>query len=761
MAVIVGLFLISATIENTRQPESEANTAKVPSVQKTVFVGTTVCAKCHSNETKLWHGSHHKLAMQEASAATVLGDFHDTQFKNLGITSTFFRKGSEFWVRTDGPDGALHDYEVKFTFGVYPLQQYLIEMPGGRLQALGIAWDSRSANEGGGRWFFLYPGQKITHNNPLHWTGIDQNWNYMCADCHSTNLRKNYDARTRTFSTTYSEIDVACEACHGPGSNHVVWATKRNGRRSLDSSEGLLIALDERRNVKWYVNPGSNEVLRSTPRQTEREIQMCARCHSRRGQIHEDYVHGQEVGDDYRVSFLEPSLYFPDGQVKGEDYEYGSFVQSRMFHEGVTCSDCHEPHSLKPRAKGNSLCLQCHSSENYDSPKHHFHKANSTGAQCVNCHMPTRMYMVIDLRRDHSLRVPRPDQSLELDVPNACTGCHKDKSTGWASAAVQGWYGHRLVGFQHFGETLRAGVIGAPGAAESLARLVADREQPAIARATALSMLAEYSVSPTDPAIKTGLADASALVRRASANALSNSAPRWSATTLAPLLNDPVRAVRLEAGDVLAGTPLDAIPPDFAAQLKQAIEEYVGSLQLNADRPESHMNMGLLYEKVGKLESAVTEFQSAISIDPTFASAAVDLADLYRAENQDLEGERVLRDALARTPGDASLQHALGLLMVRERHYAEALRLLASAAHDEPANARYNYVYAIALYDSGRKHDAIITLRSSLSRNPYDLDSLAAVVDWLDESGRSTEARVYAERLAQLEPKKSKPATRD
>lgn len=757
-----GLLLIVAAIwifsslpdlrEDFGERASKANAAETQPTSNIAFVGAQVCATCHSKEARLWNGSHHELAMQEANARTVLGDFHRVSFKNLGVTSTFFRKGSQFWVRTDGSDGGVHDYQIRFTFGVYPLQQYLIEMPGGRLQALGIAWDSRSPEQGGSDWFFLYPGQKITNNDPLHWTGIDQNWNYMCADCHSTNVRKNYNAVKRTFSTKYSEIDVACEACHGPGSAHIAWAKSKAKWRSLNSTRGLTIQLDERRNVKWYANPGSGEVLRSTPRRTDHEIQMCARCHSRRGQIHEDYVHGQEVGNDYRVSLLEPSLYYPDGQIKGEDYEYGSFIQSKMFHQGVTCSDCHNPHSLKIRADGNALCADCHSSEKYESPKHHFHKPNSPGAQCVSCHMPTRTYMTIDVRRDHSLRVPRPEQSSELHVPNACTACHKDKSSQWASVAVEKWYGHQPVGFQRFAEALKAGAVGAPGAVQSLISLVIDRNQPAIARATALSMLADYSPWPSDPLIEAGITDASAIVRGAAADSLSNSDSQARVAILAPLLSDPIRAVRIEAAEVLAGTRVDSLPQGFAAQLQSANDEYVDSLGLNADRPESHMNLGLLYEKLGRFDKAEDEFKAANVIDSTFAPAAVDLADLYRMKNQDQKGERVLRDAIAREPLDASLEFALGLAMIRQTRYNDALRRFAAAVHYDPKNPRYNYVYAVALYDSGRKGDAIATLEASLKSNAYDQNSLTSLTEWLAESGNSAEALVYAERLEQLEP---------
>lgn len=716
------------------------------------FVGVAECATCHEQENSLWRGSHHQLAMQPATVSTVLGDFNHAGFDNDGVTSSFFRDGSKFMVRTDGPGGALHEYEIGYTFGVYPLQQYLIAMPGGRLQALAIAWDTRPRQSGGQRWFFLYPGQKIPATDSRHWTGLDQNWNYMCADCHSTNLRKNYDARTRTFSTLYSEIDVSCEACHGPGSNHVAWAKKRGNLQRLNATEGLTIALDERRGVAWPIDPATGNAHRSSALQSEREIEMCARCHARRGEIHEDYVHGQPVDDDYRVALLDEDHYFPDGQIKEEDYEYGSFVQSRMFQAGVTCSDCHEPHSSRLRAEGNGMCAQCHSAAKYDSPAHHFHNVESAGARCVECHMPTRTYMVVDARRDHSIRIPRPDLSVKLGTPNACTNCHSDKSAQWASDSVNKWYGHTPEGFQRFAETLSAGSVGAPGAQQSLERLVEDGEQPAIARATALSMLAAYAPPPTDAAVRVGVADDWALVRRASAHALSNTEPAASANALTPLLSDPIRAVRIEAAEVLAGLPANNLPADVAAALNRATDEYIASQQLNADRSEAHMNLGLLYARQNRFDKAEEELKTALSLDPSFAPGAVNLADLYRAQNRDEDGERVLKDAISRSPDDASLEEALGLLLVRQKRNAQALDLLAAAARGDPGNARYAYVYAIALNDAERTRAAIEVLEGSIKAHPYDRDSLAALVSLLELSGDPAKALTYASRLDELEP---------
>ena len=336
------------------------------------------------------------------------------------LPSTFYRKNGDYFVRTDGPDGKLHDYPIKYTFGWAPLQQYLIEFPGGRLQCLGIAWDNRPAEQGGRRWFHLYPDEKIDHKNRLHWTGRDQNWNYQCAECHSTDLQKHYNLETDSFKTTWAEIDVACEACHGPGARHVALAKGQSGGQTAtrDSGTGLLVDLKDRDGGAWIIDSGTGvPSRRSVPRTSHTKIEMCARCHSRRGQIHAEYSHGNTLGNTHRLSRLEEPLYHSDGQIKEEVYVYGSFIQSSMYRAGVTCTDCHDAHSLRLKAEGNLLCAQCHQAQRYDTVDHHRHPIGSAGATCIACHMPQQAYMVIDDRADHSIRVPRPDLSLKLGTP--------------------------------------------------------------------------------------------------------------------------------------------------------------------------------------------------------------------------------------------------------------------------------------------------------------------------------------------------------
>jgi len=405
------------------------------------YVGRTVCADSHAEQAVQWAGSHHDLAMQPANKETVLADFDNAGLTHFGVTSSFFRKDGAFMVRTEGADGTLHDYPIKYTFGVEPLQQYLVEFPGGRLQALSLAWDTRSKVQGGQRWFHLYPDQKIAHDDELHWTKPSQNWNSMCAECHSTYLQKNYDPATQTFSTTWSEIDVSCEACHGSGAEHVAWAERKPGWEKYASGKGLAITLDERRNVVWSMDAETGNAIRSQARTGDKEIGMCARCHARRSPISRNYVHGEPFMDHYLPRLLDDGMYFADGQIDDEVYVYGSFLQSRMYHAGVTCSDCHEPYSLALRAPGNGVCLQCHQAEKYNSEKHHFHEADSPGASCAECHMPPRTYMVVDPRHDHSMRIPRPDISVKLETPNACTNCHASQSGEWAAEQVRKWYG--------------------------------------------------------------------------------------------------------------------------------------------------------------------------------------------------------------------------------------------------------------------------------------------------------------------------------
>jgi len=757
LALVVAGVVFLATRSTPPPPVAPASPVPVaaaeaaPAGTPATYVGAETCKTCHAPEFKAWSGSHHQLAMQEANAASVLGDFANVKFRQHGVESTFFKRGDKFMVRTDGPDGELADYEIAYTFGLYPLQQYLIPFPGGRYQTLPIAWDSRSRGEGGQRWFHLYPNQKVDHRDPLHWTRLYQNWALQCAECHSTNLRKGYDAASDTYKTTFSEINVACESCHGPASTHVDWA--RNARAPYDGREDKgLPSLKSHWNEAWkFPSAGARFAVRNHLADPA-GMNTCAACHARRSTLSEGGKAGAPLEDTHRLAMLTAPNYHADGQQREEVYVWGSFLQSKMYQRGVTCMDCHDPHTQKLRAEGNALCTRCHSAAQFDAPQHHQHQANGKGAQCVTCHMPTQNYMVIHARQDHSMRVPRPDVSIALGSPNACTQCHTDKKAQWAASAMDRWYGKTWRERPQYGTTLHAGQTQGAAALPGLLDLAGNPAAPAIIRATAAT-LAEPHVHPgTLPAARALLQDADPSVRIAGLGMIAPIDPLNRVLSAAPLLSDPVRGVRVEAARVLADVPDAQIPEGRRAARVAALQEYVASLQLEADWPSGNVNLGNLRLRQGRMDEAVAAFERAIALDPAFDGAYINLADAWRQQGRESEAGNVLRRGLAVMPRDAHLQHALGLSLTRQGEKVAALKAFVEAARLAPDNARYVYVHAIAVHSAGKLKEALTLLRAADKRHPNDLDILAALLSMSREAGDRQAALGYAKQLAGILP---------
>jgi Flp pilus assembly protein TadD len=739
LAVTVGSFLV---------PSAAASPPR--------YVGAAQCVSCHPAQAQLWQRSHHALAMQQASSATALGDFSDRSFTHGGVVSTFSSRAGPLHVRTEGPRGSLEDYPIAYTFGAFPLQQYLIRFPGGRLQSLGIAWDSRASGEGGQRWLHLYPGQPMPPSDPLHWTGRNQTWNFMCADCHSTHVEKGYTLRTDSYATKWSDLNVACEACHGPGSEHVRWAKslKPGAARQPDDRRGLVVSLAPPEGAWSLRAPADLTRHWQGQHRTDTELDTCAPCHARRHPITAEHQPGQAFLDAFTPALLDEGVYFADGQVQEEDYEYGSFVQSKMRHEGVTCSNCHEPHGLKLAADApNAVCGQCHQLSAFATPGHHHHKADSAGALCINCHMPPRTYMVVDVRRDHSFRVPRPDLSVRYGTPNACTQCHTSSSAGWAAAAVAGWYGPKRRQEPHFVEALDAARKGGVGAEAALAKVISDGAQPGIARATALSLLPHYLTAVSFQALRSSLHDGDPLVRLSAVRALGPLTADQRAREAAPLLTDPVRSVRIEAARLLAGAPTELVGGTSATALTQATNELIASELASSERPESHENLALIDLQMGRLKDAEDELNTALRLDPDFVPAMVNLADLYRVEQREDLARKWLQTARERAPNAAEPVYALGLLEVRQKHQTEALNLLTRAAALQPENARYAYVYAVALHSAGDAKKAISVLAAAHLRRPADRDVLSALIAFERDAGDTQAAVAHARQLTQLAPK--------
>ncbi len=740
--------------------------AASPSLAPAHYVGGKSCVGCHAEQTKAWTGSDHDLAMQVADSKSVLGNFDNASFSYAGVTSRFFKRDGKYFVRTDGPDGALADFEIKYTFGVRPLQQYLIEMPGGRLQAFGIAWDARERTRGGQRWYHLYPKDALKAGDALHWTGVNQNWNFMCSECHSTALEKKYDAKQEVFHTTWKELNVSCEACHGPASNHLTWAQHAPAERDATRDKGLMNPLNERRSVNW--TPSSGETapqrrpeLSATP-QAFREQDTCSRCHGRASRISNDYVHGQPPLDTHIPALIVEGLYWNDGQQRDEVFTTGSFAQSKMHAKGVTCSNCHEPHSLKLRAPGNAVCTQCHAAEKFDAPAHTHHAAATPAAACTACHMPTTTYMGVDPRHDHSMRIPRPDVSEKFGIaaqPNACNGCHDKKTAAWAAAAIRGWTDKTSPGFQPFAMTFHRAALGEPGVTPDLQALASDNAQAGIVRASAIERLAlRLNPSVVDTMLR-GLNDGDAQVRLASVNALANLPPEERRRYLARMLGDPVRAVRTAAARALAGPAENGLTVVERSVFEPALKQYVATLEYNADRPESQMGLGNLLAARGDYAQAEKHFRQALKIDRGFIEGYVNLADLIRARaGGEAAAEQVLRDGLRQLPKNAPmatgapLHYALGLNLVRQKRTAEAIKALAEAARSEPNNPRYAYVYGIALHSSGDVRRGLAVLEGALTRRSNDVDVLMALAQFSAQAGRQDEALRYVGRLQKIDP---------
>ena len=700
-----------------------------------------VCAECHTDEAAAWRGSHHDLAMDTATASTVLGDFDDATYTHAGVTTRFYRDGDAFRVETDGADGSLASFEVAYTFGAEPLQQYLVPFPGGRYQALAVAWDSRPFDEGGQRWFHLLPEDTPAAGDELHWTGRTMNWNYMCAECHSTNLLKGYDPGGDAYATTWSEIDVSCEACHGPGSLHAADGTAWP-EDAMTAPGGA-----------WSFPAGESIARRTLALPDRRQVETCAHCHARRSTIAESRLPGSPLHDADVVSRLEQELYHADGQILDEVYVYGSFVQSRMYRAGVRCSDCHDPHTLELRQPGNAVCAGCHLPSAYDSPTHHRHPDGSTGASCVECHMPARTYMVVDPRRDHSLRIPSPHLSAEIGTPNACTDCHTGESVAWAVEAVERWYGPPVQAAADRGaaaRALHAARTDDPGAATRLRAVGSDADLPGITRATALALLSSHPSQPTLDAVAAVARDPDPMVRRGALSALEGFAPEPRLPVAFPLLRDPIRSVRIEAARVLAPLPLRLLTDDQQALLRAVSDEYVAALRVNEDHPAPLTNLGNFHLARQMPVEAEIAYRQAIERDPSYVPAYANLADLYRAMRRDRDGEAVLERGLERLPDHPTLLHARGLLRVRLDRLDEALVDLEAAARGAPEEPRYAYVLAVALNSAGDPEGAITAIDRALDRHDRDLELLTLAGSILRDAGRSEEARRYEARVERL-----------
>ncbi len=736
------------------------------------YVGSHKCQSCHTDEYQQWQLSDHSKSMQTATSEFVLGDFSDITVTFHGVTSRLYRNGDSFLIDTQNAEGQLITYPILYTFGFYPLQQYLVETGSGHIQALNIAWDSRDKTTGGQRWFHLREDQEITSQDLFFWSRHFQNWNNRCSDCHSTNVDRNYDPKTHSYNTTFAEINVACEACHGPAQKHIE-IVAANDQRHLDGSGNTTnqnsigtsgFTQKAQPPLSWKFTPGES-IAQPHGKKNDDNINMCGDCHSLRTQL-VPKAQGHEFNDSSLLQLITMGPYFADGQIQQETFVLGSFLQSKMYEQGVTCANCHNPHSGKVFSESNKLCSQCHKPEVFDTQSHHHHPQNSSGAACVNCHMPERTYMQVDDRRDHSFTIPRPDLSIALSVPDACTTCHEnrevDKQDGnlsekslptkdahWAATQLERW---GVINDQpHWATLNHRAFLTDPLVTRGITNIAKADELPDLIRASLLQQLAPFPSRVSITTAHLSMQDPNPLVRRAAAASLRNASAqiRWQA--LRPFLNDDSRSVRFQIANTLADL-LNQLPTAQQPELSGLIDEYRDSLLVSRDSPAGQLSLAELAVRLGNSHAAKQHYLHALLIEPNYVPALLNLADYYRQAGQSAKSEELLNRALTVAPDSGASHYSYGLMLIRKKEYQNALGHLKSAVQKLDASPGYAYAYAVALEHQGELTQAIQALADANDKWPNQYDLLVALVLYCDQAGDTTSAYAYLSSLSALAP---------
>jgi len=697
------------------------------------FVDEKVCSSCHADQAAAFAKSNHAKAMALADDSSVRADFNNTRFEHDGIATIFSRRDGRFFVRTQGPDGKPAEFEVKYTFAYEPLQQYLVDAGGGRLQALDIAWDTTKKE-----WFWLGEGAPERPGATNHWTGPFYRWNRTCIDCHSTDPLANFQPETNTYESTYVATSIGCQSCHGGGEKHVEWAqAKSQGASTAAAPDTGLTPIDET---------------------------ACFGCHSRRIKLLDRYRPGNAYLDHFSPSLISQGLYFPDGQIRDEVFEYGSFLQSKMARAGVTCFDCHAAHEATLKAEGNAVCTQCHTETaserfadyhpngSFDTPAHTHHPMGSPGAECANCHMPRRTYMKVDPRRDHSIVIPRPDLSIAYGTPNACTACHANQTDAWAAEKLDEWYGKQWRERPTIAHAFAAAEQNDSAALDALRRLVADREQSELVRGSAVAEMGRIGGAEAAIDIRDAATALDPLVRLGAAEAALDLPPALRREAIGDLLADTTRAVRFAAVRALASTPSLELLGDQRAAFEAATEDLRAYVQANADMAETQNTYGMFLLDQRRMDESETTLRRAISLDPSFAGAHINLAELYRLAGKNDKSASTYAQAIEILPDEPGLRYGHALALVRGKAMGEAIGEFEEAARLAPGNSTYRTTLAVALDSVGRTDDAFSMLDRAIAGGMDDPNLLGTAIQYGLKLRRYRETLKHAEALARLQP---------
>ncbi|MEM5555741.1 multiheme c-type cytochrome [Pseudocolwellia sp. AS88] len=667
--------------------------------KKSKSISNQQCVSCHEKSQYDWQQSDHSKAMAIAEKTTILADFNNKQVEHYGQKAHFFIKDDRYQVTMSYHDKA-DTYPIRYTFGHFPLQQYLVETEKGKLHVLPFAWDARKKVDGGQRWYHNYSHEEIRPEDRLHWRQPLQNWNGMCADCHSDGLVRNYEMKDNSFNTQFDNINVGCLSCHGDMTDHSKKAVKRNVSADTTSSKHPT--------GQWLRNLGDKTAHWQGEKRDNKFMDGCFACHSLRSPLNDGIKPNTPFLDQFSPQLLSSPNYHADGQIKEEVYVYGSFLQSKMYTAGVNCIDCHDKHTMKLKIEGNGLCLQCHGGEVYNVKEHHQHDNDSSGAQCVNCHMPDNRYMGVDDRRDHSFKIPRPDISQAFNTPNACTKCHDDKSNQWASESLVKWHGQPkpITTSKEYLMVLNSGQT--VSIAQHLS-IISDDKLDIISRATALQLLSYTTQTITADVLAPYLSHSEGLIRLSAANVATLLPLKDRVKYLSLLLQDQYKAIRVAAARGLVTSELLSTDKPL---FDKAFKALINSNQINSWRGEGIANQGVLAIEMNNISAAEKSFINAIKVDPYFETGYINLADIYRAQQKPFQVASVLSKGIKNNPKSADLHYAYGLYFVRQKKIEKGITLFEQAMTLMPGNPQYAYTYILALDGAGQANQALAKLKT-------------------------------------------------
>ncbi|MCA0892170.1 multiheme c-type cytochrome [Microbulbifer agarilyticus] len=666
------------------------------------FASDNNCVACHAEQVASWQESDHAKAMDLPTEQSVLGNFDNATAKHFSQKARFYRSKGLFKIEFE-EQGKKSQYQVAYTFGHYPLQQYLIETGNGKLQVFPFAWDSRPQTQGGQRWYPIYPDEDIQSADRLHWLQPMQNWNGMCADCHSDGLKRNYSILDNSFNSKWDNINVGCQSCHGKMPEHGNSTSKGSNEAVPHYDANTAIA-------GWMLNPGDAVAHWLGKKRNPALMDTCFSCHSLRSPLTDGFEPDTPYLDQFSPTLLAQPLYHADGQIKDEVYVYGSFLQSKMYQAGVNCMDCHNPHSMQVKDTGNGLCLQCHNPTVYQQESHTQHPLDSAGGQCINCHMPATTYMGVDARRDHSFKVPAPHLSDRYDTPNACSNCHQDKSNQWASEAIERWHGkpepmpnaeHLFMTLQHSGNLPPADHF----------RLANSTGLSEIKRASAIALLPNSLNQLADADIQPWVESQEPLIRLATAKIGHLLPEEERGKSFARLINDRYRAIRVAAALHLIG--LDTGTQEIQ---QRAFSELTEANTVSSWRGEGNLNRSLMLSRQGKAKESIRAMLDAIEVDPHFDASYINLSDTYRNLGQPDKERKTLAQGLENNPKSGTLHYAQGLLEIRSGNKNTSVKSFREAMRHEPDNERYAYLYFLALDSIGQTDKAQRELKHLVKR---------------------------------------------